>query len=497
MKKIFLFLFSLTTATFYSQSLSTSLTACYALNANATEPINNLNGTLSAVTPTLDRFNNPNSAMAFNGTASSFIALPNSPLLKPNLISFSGWVKFNAVNFSQILVFAHNGCVNYHEGYQIALASISPGNSRFQIAKANNLCSPSGQSYINGTTNPLVNTWYHIGFYIGQDSLKLYVNGALEATLQNPSTLTYNATANVYLGGTTLGFNLPFFGSMDNARFYNRKLTGAEFNQLYLTDPICQTTTPNCNNVFYNSVSNVFATTVTAVSLNIPNTSTFSPQLSTLNYMQGYAIGSSFGFTTAPNPTFWSIDGLNNYVYYNGATYVSTGHADPPGNGFKRYGGSKNFIYSLDPTGQVFAYNGTGTASLITSVPTSSNGLLNADIVGDDMDNFYILKLTSPQRLLSYNHGGTQLCSYNVNGIPVSAISNGGPMAIIGNTITAATQGSVGTLYYVGTISGSTINFTQTAQSFSIGPEFASCPRTVPLFFFYDNCQPKSIYKLF
>ncbi len=478
MKKIFLFLFSLATATFYSQSLSTSLTACYALNGNATEPINNLNGTLSAVTPTLDRFNNPNSAIAFNGTAASYIQLPNSSLLKPNLISFSGWVRFNAVNFSQILVFAHNGCLNYHEGYQIALANLGFGNSKFQVAKANNLCMPAGQTYTNGTTNVSANTWYHIGFYAGSDSLKLYVNGALEATIANPSTLTYNAAANVYLGGTNLAFNLPFYGSMDNAKFYNRKLSGTEFNQLYLTDPICAIIeSPDCSKFYANTYS-VTTSVVYKSSTGIPNTSTLSSLPGA-----AFAIAPPLGFS-APNPTFWRIDGSGFYNYYDGATYINTNHADLPGVGQKRYGGSKNFIYSLDQTGQVFAYNGTSTASLITSVPTSSNGVMAADIVGDDMDNFYILKTTNPQALLVYNHSGTQICSYSVSGIPVTLFNSAFGMAIIGNTVTAADPNNTnsGTLYYVGIMNSSSVNFTQTAQSFSIAGEFASCPKTVPLF---------------
>lgn len=462
MKKIFLFLFSLATATFYSQSLSTSLTACYALNGNATEPINGLNGTLSAVTPTLDRFNNPNSAMAFNGTAASFISLPNNALLKPNLISFSGWVKFNTINVSQILVFAHNGCVNYHEGYQIALANLGLGNSRFQIAKANNLCSPAGQSFINGTTNPSANTWYHIGFYIGSDSLKLYVNGALEATLQNSSTLTYNASANVYLGGTTLGFNLPFSGVMDNVRFYNRKLSGSEFNQLYITDPSCITPLNiSCNTSFYAfTPAGVYESNT-----GIINTSTLSA-LPLPPGATGFAVGPAFGFP-APNPTYWTVSG-GTYWYYNGATFVNTTHNTGHPNAL-HIGGSKNFIYSINSgIGSVYKYNGFGNAVLVTTPSGPSPAL---DIVGDDADNFYLLHTQVPQGLTVYNQLGVQTCSYVIAGIPFTP----GPadaFAIVGNTVTAFTSAG----YYVGTFSGSMVNFTQTPASFATPTDFANCP---------------------
>lgn len=462
MKKILFLIFSLTISAFYTQSLSTSLTACYALNGNAGEPINSLTGTLSAVTPTLDRFNNPNSAMAFNGTAASYIRLPNSPLLKPNAVSFSGWVKFNAVNFSQILVFAHNGCGNYHEGYQIALANLSLGNSRFQIAKANSSCSPAGQAFINGTTNALVNTWYHIGFYIGQDSLKLYVNGALEATMSNPNLLTYSAPANVYLGGTTLGFNLPFFGSMDNARFYNRKLSGSEFNQLFLTDPSCITPINiNCNNSFYPFTPSGIYESNTALA----NTST----LSTLPLpagANGLAIGPAFSFP-APNPTYWTVAG-GTYWYYNGTTFVNTLHSTGHPNAL-HIGGSKNFIYSITSgLNSVYKYNGTASTTLISS-PSVPNSAL--DIVGDEDDNFYLLHTQIPQSLTVHNQLGVQTCSYIIAGIPFTP----GPadaFAIVGNTVTAFTS----TGYYVGTISGSMVSFTQTPPSFATPTDFANCP---------------------
>src|SRR5688572_22420249 len=73
-------------------TLNTSLTACYSLNNNANDPISGLNGTVSAVTPTVNRFNSPSTAYYFNG--SSHIRLPDNPLLKPaNAVSFALWVK--------------------------------------------------------------------------------------------------------------------------------------------------------------------------------------------------------------------------------------------------------------------------------------------------------------------------------------------------------------------------------------------------------------------
>lgn len=222
-------------------NLGSSLTACYALNGNANDPISSLNGTISMVTATVDRFNNSNSAYAFSGTQNSYVELPNSPLLKANQVSFSAWVSFNSLNTAQYLVFTHNGCNNYHEGYMLAVNNWIPGGFRLQMAKADNSCTLLGQATLNGSQILTTNTWYHVGFYIGPDSLKLYLNGNLESTMFNSNPLLFNPATGVFLGGSTIpAFNAPLDGSFDNVRFYNRKLSNSEFLQLYTLDPVCR-----------------------------------------------------------------------------------------------------------------------------------------------------------------------------------------------------------------------------------------------------------------
>lgn len=243
MKKIYtLFLFLFVTGMALSQiNIASSLTACYALNANANEPVNNLTGTVNAaVTPTVDRFSNANSAYSFNGTSSSTIQLPANALIKPSAISISMWAKTNIAGTIQILAFAWNGCTSYHEGYQLALINVG-ATYRFQAAKSTTNCSSGTQVSCNGTTTTLTaNTWYHFGAYLGSDSIKVYVNGALNGTTANTLALNY-ANTNVILGGSGQATNFPFNGCMDNVRFYNRKLNGAEFNALYTNDPTCLT----------------------------------------------------------------------------------------------------------------------------------------------------------------------------------------------------------------------------------------------------------------
>lgn len=223
-------------------SLSSSLTACYSLDGNANDPISSLNGTLSAVTPTVNRFSQPNTALAFNGTTTSFVRLPNSSLLKSSAVSFSGWAKTNSINTPyQYIVFTTNGCFSYYEGYEMAFQNVSTNAYRLQVAKSYSSCLSSGQIVLmSSTTTITANNWIHVGFYAGPDSLKIYVNGVLDGAMANSNPLTYGATTNVYLGGTNQTTNQPLNGALDNIRFYNRKLSNTEFNQLYNLDPICQ-----------------------------------------------------------------------------------------------------------------------------------------------------------------------------------------------------------------------------------------------------------------
>ncbi len=463
-KYLIVLLISLSTNLFYSQTLSTSLTACYALNANGTEPINNLTGTLSAVTPTLDRFGNPNSAFYFNGTTSSYIELPDNPLLKPaNAISFSAWIKPNTVGVKHIL-FTKNSQSSNFEAYCLSInPSPTPGAFIFRFNKANS----SQNLVIDGTTSIVANTWYHVVFTSDNSVSRIYVNGVWEgAGVTTFPGFDYVPGKKVYLGVSNESFNLPFNGTIDNARFYNRALSAVEVNQLYLTDPACipTATNPNCNNSFYVLSS----AGVSESNLGIPNTSTVTP-LTLPPSSFGLAIGPSFSFT-APNPTYWTISG-GTYWYYNGTAFVNTTHAA----GVPSIGGSKNFIYIKGGGGQVLKYNGTGTATLIATIPALVNSGPD-DLVGDDLDNFYHLRTLNPQSLSIYNSLGVLTCTYAITGIP--STFGGSGLSIVGNTVTTRTSAA----YYVGVINGSVVNFTTTATSFPPPNNFASCPITTPVF---------------
>ncbi|MBL7933780.1 MAG: T9SS type A sorting domain-containing protein [Bacteroidia bacterium] len=226
-----------------AQNLQNGLQACYPLDCDANNYAATggaLNGNTVGVTCVSGLVGN---AYDFSGSTSSYIQLPNSSLIKPtNAISFSGWVKFDINNAGQYIVFAKNACFNYFEGYALG-TSYSGGNMRLAIVKSSNACSPSTQHVLTGGTNLSTGVWYHVGFYAGTDSLKLFLNGVPDATpIVSTIAFSYDNT-NVYLGGTNSGiYNAPLDGQMDNVRFYNRKLSNSEFLMLYNNNPSCSAT---------------------------------------------------------------------------------------------------------------------------------------------------------------------------------------------------------------------------------------------------------------
>jgi len=221
---------------------------------------------------------------------------------------------------------------------------------------------------------------------------------------------------------------------------------------------------PECNATFYALTSN----TPQASNTGVVNTPSSTPFIFP-SFTSGLAAGPAFGLGIA-NPSFWTVS--NDTLWYsNGFSFVKSNHKIGNANA-SGIGGSANFIYALDAaTGQVYSYNGLGNATLLTTITSYTNGGLVQDLVGDNLDNFYILDLQTPQALRLHNSSGSFVCSYSLSGISTStAVAES--FAIVGNTVNLQR----GAEYYVGLISGASINFTQTVNSLNPAVDYASCP---------------------
>lgn len=186
------------------------------------------------------------------------------------------------------------------------------------------------------------------------------------------------------------------------------------------------------------------------------------------------------GLTLMPNinggtltPTFYSTSG-GNYWYWSGTAWVNTNHGTGNASAVN-IAGCNNVIYNLvGGSGQVYAYNGTATGSLLTTL-TNFNGGGPYDLQTDCNCNFYALNTTAPnQTLTMYSPTGAPLCTYSLNGMPNT--SAGGGFAIVGNFIYVKNNVSSPGGFYIGEISGSNITFTSVPNFTNSPGDFASCP---------------------
>lgn len=173
----------------------------------------------------------------------------------------------------------------------------------------------------------------------------------------------------------------------------------------------------------------------------------------------------------SPSPTFYSVGANKNYYYWNGSVWIDTGHFTGH-NGAVNPGGCAGKIYNyVGATGEIYVYNGSSPGTLLTTITSFSGAIY--DVVTDCSCNFYIMNgSVSPQTLKTYNSSGVQTASYSLVNYPISSAGSG--LAIIGNQVYVTNGLANG--FYVGTISGSSVTFTNVIGALMNNGDYASCP---------------------
>lgn len=188
------------------------------------------------------------------------------------------------------------------------------------------------------------------------------------------------------------------------------------FSFILIQQNVAQASSCGSDN-FYELGTNNCIWTYTATNPSSPNG--FNP--STPSGAVGLAIGPNF-FAASPAITFYTV--LNGiYYYYNGSTFVSTGHSSG-GTGFDNPGGSANYIYNIASNGQVSRYNGTGPATIIATYTNFTGGNVSQDIAGDANDNYYIVKTSAPASISCYNSASNLIASYPLINVPGNAVNS-------------------------------------------------------------------------
>lgn len=183
----------------------------------------------------------------------------------------------------------------------------------------------------------------------------------------------------------------------------------------------------------------------------------------------GLALGPNINSSTIGTTFYTEVAGQ--VQYWDGSSWIPTGHLFPspiPLN----LGMGGNYLYGLATTtagGVIYKYDGTSNPVYLTTVSGWNMGG-PFDLSVDCNGNWSILKADGPQWLRTYDPSGNLLIQYSISGLPIS--SQGGGLAILNNKVYAHSSNSLA----IGTISGSTINFTTLPWANPLVGDFAVCP---------------------
>lgn len=168
-------------------------------------------------------------ALVFNGS-NSYVNVPDNTSLQAAQITLSAWMNSLNTNPSggaQQAIIAKDDGVQRAFNLKIAGGKIQLAMSYSTTAKA-----------VSGTTALLSNTWYFVaGTYDGA-TLRVYVNGVLEASLAASLPVGWDNAQPLSIGGRSnispaVGFN----GTVDEVRMYNRALSQTEIQALMTPSP--------------------------------------------------------------------------------------------------------------------------------------------------------------------------------------------------------------------------------------------------------------------
>ncbi len=244
--------------------------------------------------------------------------------------------------------------------------------------------------FINGTQlsaiNTLtLNTWQHIAGTWDGSTIKLYVNGALKASVGY--TATMNTTANdVYIGYNNFT-NEAFQGNIDELRIWNRALCQGEI-QNNMSGEI-STTSPGllANYHFNQGVASGTNTGVTSLvddsgNSNTGTLSNFALTGSTSNWIAPGAFGDGTYVTAFVSPTV-SISGANGICNGSSTTLTASGNVSAynwlsgPTTATNNVSPTTTTTYSVVGTNSLGCLSNTATITLSVSTISTSSAITN------------------------------------------------------------------------------------------------------------------------
>jgi len=215
-----------------TSTLENGLISYWKLDGNSTDELGTNNGTDTAVSYLLG--GKINGDAKFNGTTSR-VMLPSS--IKPTNVTVSAWIRTTKTgtydgifsSYKQDLVFAA-GVVIYND---------PTGNLEFYVGNHTNLTPGSGYGSVVSTTPINTGAFVHVACSYDGATMRSYINGVAAGVTAYAGGLVYdvadnraNIGQNRYDGAGDLQ---QFTGQIDDVGIWNRALTLAEIQELYLS----------------------------------------------------------------------------------------------------------------------------------------------------------------------------------------------------------------------------------------------------------------------
>jgi len=186
------------------------------------------------------RHGNPECVDGIEGQAFSFdgvddyIEVPNDPSLNPSAVTVSAWFKVNDFADSeysckwQTLIFKQSplDADNHYYALNLGFGNLICANTYLTFGSLSNVCSKEAiQTHV----------WYHVVATYDSTQVKQYINGVLQGS--SPTGAPLNpGNLPLFIGYTGMWCGWYWNGLIDEVRIYNRALTEAEIQALYVAN---------------------------------------------------------------------------------------------------------------------------------------------------------------------------------------------------------------------------------------------------------------------
>lgn len=224
-------------------SLRVGLIAYYQFNNGGADSSGKKNNVAYYVhmTPTTNRFNQPNSAFSFDGAKSYMLVKDNTDLRLNNTdYTLNVWV--NQVDYNNsygVELLCKRGAGNANGWNYGITGKLNQINNGTLLGVASmNLSGGGGDPLALSTKVIPLNEWHMLTtvYSLQKKQISFYVDGVLSNTVANMPTPNANATADLYIGQDSQDVNATSYflkGKLDDVRIYNRALSLKDIGKLY------------------------------------------------------------------------------------------------------------------------------------------------------------------------------------------------------------------------------------------------------------------------